>query len=232
MGLHMKTTLFALALVSTSTITTNIAYANTTNLDGWWGFDKNGCNDTDNQYRVAIGKWVKNGNDLVFGKGKIEAISTYDDYCVLAKRKKEGNAITWSATCDGEEGKSSGEAKVYFQNENTIKLSTPSSSELGLVRCNTGNEKAKTVKAPDIDENCLSDTVTAGQLTDCRKYNTMKLFEGIDEIVKSDLKLKAIATNKINQLTSECKNKVDDEALYCMFDGMVKVQQELKNAAK
>ena len=93
----MKTNLLALTLASALTLTLNTAYADQINFDGWWGFDKNGCNDMDNQYRVAIGRWVKKGEKLEFGKGKGEAIGMYDDYCTLTKRQDHGKTITWSA---------------------------------------------------------------------------------------------------------------------------------------
>lgn len=44
-------------------------------LEGWWRFDDPelawGCNDTDNQYRVAIGRyaWDDATREIIFGRG-------------------------------------------------------------------------------------------------------------------------------------------------------------------
>lgn len=37
-------------------------------LEGWWGFDPDGCLDEDNQYRVAVGRFVLGEGGVKFSE--------------------------------------------------------------------------------------------------------------------------------------------------------------------
>ncbi|KAA6184213.1 hypothetical protein F2Q65_12910 [Thiohalocapsa marina] len=61
-------------------------------LQGWWRYDDPqfawGCQDTDGQYRVAIGRWIDDDSagKIVFGVGAEQKLGFYDAACVLSNK--------------------------------------------------------------------------------------------------------------------------------------------------
>ena len=136
-----------LSIVLILTTLSHAATAEVPDLTGWWGFNKNGCNDTDNQYRVALGVWDKTDEGVEFGKGDKEAIGMYDGSCELSQRKDKSNEIEYSASCNFEGEHSQGKAKIIFNSRNNINLFLPGGSPEGmtLVLCTESEfEKEKT----------------------------------------------------------------------------------------
>jgi hypothetical protein len=137
---------FAISIIMLLAFST-ASSANPTGINGWWGFDKNGCNDTDNQYRVALGKWKIDNDKIKFGEGK-ELIGLYDGTCDLSDKKENSNKIEYQASCNLEGENYTGIAKIKFNNLNSINLTFPGSNQEGieLVRCVT-NEEVKDKQA-------------------------------------------------------------------------------------
>ena len=105
-------------------------------IDGWWGFTKEGCNDTDNKYRVALGKWERTDKGIEFGKGSNDSIGMYDGGCDLFGKSTKLGTISYEAKCEFEHEKSGGVAKITFTDKDNITLIVPSMNPLSLVRCN------------------------------------------------------------------------------------------------
>jgi len=133
-------------------------------VDGWWGwdFDKNGCNDVDNQYRVALGKYKQlkrigsePGYGIKFGEGS-EKIGMYDGGCDLSEKKVIGNRIEYRASCEFEHEKHSGPAIITFIDKDNIYLKTPSfdpeSKGIGLVRCDAPSQSLKEEPTSDVQK--------------------------------------------------------------------------------
>lgn len=104
-------------------------------IDGWWGFTKDGCNDTDNQYRVALGKWKRTDNGIEFGKGSNDSIGMYEGGCNLFGKSTKLGTISYEAKCEFEHKKSGGAVKITFKDNDNITLIAPSMNPLSLVRC-------------------------------------------------------------------------------------------------
>ena len=220
---------------------TKPAYSDSTNINGWWGFDKNGCNDTDNQYRVALGKWKMEKDGIKFGEGG-ESIGLYDGGCELSHKKITENKIEYQASCDLEKEKYNGIAKITFIDINNINLIFPGGNPDGinLVRCSTEAKvttERRSKDVTDIDDGCISDTVTLGQLNDCHESNIMKLIEKLEnseKILKNKLsiseseKINNYIKSKIALSKAICEKKLEDDIAYCLFDELLKIDQELK----
>ncbi len=104
------------------------------------GFTAEGCLDTDNQYRAAIGRYAKDSkfNKIVFGKGQ-ERIGLYDSNCVISNKQVTSDGrIIFSARCTGEEGKRfNGAVILKMENEISMRMITPLTRKDGtlLHRC-------------------------------------------------------------------------------------------------
>lgn len=221
---------------------TTSAYSDSININGWWGFDNNGCNDADNQYRVALGKWKIEKEGIKFGEGS-ESIGLYDGTCELSNKKISKNKIEYQASCNLENEKHNGIVKITFNNIDNINLVFPGGNPDGsnLVRCITESKvttERKSKDMPDIDDGCISDTITLGQLNDCHKANIMKLIENLDnseKILKNKLseneseKIINDIKTKIALAKAICEKKPEDDVDYCFFDEFLKIDQELKN---
>jgi len=111
-------------------------------LEGWWRFDDPelawGCNDTDNQYRVAIGRWALDDatREIVFGRGSDYGVGLYDSRCILNIEPAEGTTAVLESACVGEEGEEiKGLTVVRIQDSDNIEVQLPLSSSMKLVRC-------------------------------------------------------------------------------------------------
>ncbi|WP_162596638.1 hypothetical protein [Thiofilum flexile] len=123
------------------------ASAASISINGWWGIDEEGCSDTDNQNRIALGKWKSSKGSIKFGEGK-ESIGLYDGKCVLSNKKESSTEITYQASCDLAEENYSGAARVNIKDSNNITLFYPGGDSEGtnLVRCDaTEQPKAKNI---------------------------------------------------------------------------------------
>jgi hypothetical protein len=166
----MRTAVLAALLALSSNL-----YAETPDLTGWWGFTPEGCNDEDNQYRVALGQWESTDKGIVFGKGT-EAIGMYDETCQLKNRQDSQDTISYSASCQGEEGETQGTAKITLVDKEHLKLFTPNGNPDGitLVRCSTTIEPT-TSPAPPVKL-----TKEQQELIDNSwNYFTSRLFTGL-----------------------------------------------------
>jgi hypothetical protein len=104
-------------------------------LSGWWRFESNewGCDDTDNQYRVAIGHWTATPEDkLVFGAGE-PRIGLYDGGCSVENLAWQAtNVLGFDAQCTFEGEPASGRGRIVIADHNTINVAIPSFREDGL----------------------------------------------------------------------------------------------------
>ncbi|MEA1048402.1 hypothetical protein U5801_01005 [Lamprobacter modestohalophilus] len=110
-------------------------------LEGWWRFDDPelawGCEDQDNQYRVAIGRWEYDAeiSGLRFGVGSEKKIGFYDSRCLLQEEKFNGKELIYNSECYTEEGDFSGKTIIKPISRNVISLKQPDGVDLVLLRC-------------------------------------------------------------------------------------------------
>ncbi len=111
-------------------------------LEGWWRFDDPelawGCNDTDNQYRVAIGRWGWNDatTEIDFGSVSEYRVGLYDSRCILNIEPVGGTTAVLQSKCVGEEGEEiSGLTVIRVDDVDHIEVQLPLSSSMKLARC-------------------------------------------------------------------------------------------------
>ena len=114
-------------------------------LEGWWRYDyddpvwKEGCNDTDNKYRVAIGRWEWDdiAKQYIFGRGSEYGIRMYDQSCILQIAPVQGITAVLQSTCVAEEvGEVDGLTIVRIEDADYIEVQVlPLEYSTKLVRC-------------------------------------------------------------------------------------------------
>lgn len=112
-------------------------------ISGWWALngDINNCNDTDSQYRVALGKWRNKDGNIQFGKGN-DKIGMYEYSCDLSAKKVDNNIdhthIEYKAKCMSENGESKGRLQIFVDTQDKIHILLPYSREgFDLLRCDS-----------------------------------------------------------------------------------------------
>jgi hypothetical protein len=106
-----------------------------TMLTGWWWYEKygNGCDDTDNQYRLALGSWHRTDNgEIAFGKGPF-AVGMYEGGCTLSDLRVESDAIVFQGECEQEQEPYSGEGRISITSLETINLQLPGATDDGII---------------------------------------------------------------------------------------------------
>ncbi|MTW22616.1 hypothetical protein [Allochromatium palmeri] len=108
---------------------------------GWWRYPDNeyGCDDEDNQYRVALGSYEYNQDlgQVVFGQGST-GIGLYDESCELSNGTQQGQSLQFAAKCTLEEGEiKSGTLRITVRDQNNIAVRFPYAQdyEMWLIRC-------------------------------------------------------------------------------------------------
>ncbi len=111
-------------------------------LEGWWRFDDPelawGCNDTDNKYRVAIGRWGRDDatREMVFGRVSEYRVGLYESSCTLNIEPVGGTTAVLQSKCVGEEGEEiNGLTAIRVDDVDHIEVQLPLSSAMKLVRC-------------------------------------------------------------------------------------------------
>ena len=108
-------------------------------LEGWWRFaERNaGCEDEDNQYRAAIGRWSwdEATDNMVFGKGAEQKIGFYESSCELANGQAVGATLIFDAACSGEGETWTDRAVFEMHAPDRVTLSFSSGGTHDLVRC-------------------------------------------------------------------------------------------------
>ncbi len=111
-------------------------------LEGWWRFDDPelawGCNDTDNKYRVAIGRWGRDDatNEIVFGRVSEYRVGLYDSRCILNIEPVGGTTAVLQSKCVGEEGEEiNGLTVIRVDDIDHIEVQLPVSGTMKLVCC-------------------------------------------------------------------------------------------------
>lgn len=138
---------------------------NKVDLTGWWALDGKleNCQDTENQYRVALGRYQVTENGVEFGSGN-EMIGMYGYACKLSNRtQSDKNVIEYDASCDGEDFSEKGKTYFVIKNNDTINLALPNSHKgISLSRCPVENKKpsntnkdARTEIMPKVDKDGL-----------------------------------------------------------------------------
>jgi len=133
--------------IGTTQTVQNVAEDTTTSAQllkpyqGWWHFPDNtyGCDDEDNQYRVALGtyEYSQELSRIVFGQGAT-AIGFYDFSCYLPNGKRQDQVLRFSSKCTMEEGQTeSGTLSITVRDKNNIAIRFPFSpdDEMLLIRC-------------------------------------------------------------------------------------------------
>lgn len=115
-----------------------------TNLDdlqGWWRSDDPelewGCNDSDNQYRIAIGRWNFDNTTgrIKFDNSLPPRIGFYEASCILKDATPGPGYIAFRSDCVSDGEKISGLTTIEIVSHDSIKLQTPVTHTTGLVRC-------------------------------------------------------------------------------------------------
>jgi uncharacterized protein len=109
------------------------------NLQGWWRFQDValGCNDSDNQARVAIGSWSYDNarGEVVFDDTSEPRIGFYESVCSIAEGTYDHGNLVFSSSCTSEGQKSQGPTKIVVISADEIKLQTPVTAQTHLIRC-------------------------------------------------------------------------------------------------
>lgn len=100
-------------------------------MEGWWGMSPEGCYDIeDNQYRIAVGRFDIQRNDLgpvevIFGKGEA-GIGMYGDGCTLGELISEKDMkYTFAAICESEGEKTRGNVTISKTSKFTLNIKLP-----------------------------------------------------------------------------------------------------------
>lgn len=108
-------------------------------LEGWWRFAEQdaGCEDEDNQYRAAIGRWMweEASGAIVFGKGAEQKIGFYESSCELSNGQTVGSTLIFDAACSGEGESWTDRAVFEMHAPDRVMLSFSSGGTHDLVRC-------------------------------------------------------------------------------------------------
>lgn len=133
--------LCAVAIMETAVVAAERLPNDLDDLQGFWRYDNPefawGCDDTDGQYRVAIGRWIYDESlgRVVFGVGRDAKIGFYDASCILSNKQRRGNTLIYDSECISEGEEFSGVATIEAISMNVIQLKNPVTTASVLIRC-------------------------------------------------------------------------------------------------